>query len=457
MSGPGRADVTLDITCDEPGVRLFLSRPRAGLSAGLIAGELVLLALLLIPFGTIAYINRTWGPMARSHVVFEVVGYVFLAGWCLTLLIKGVGLVRITLGAESLRVDGASAEIRLVERSAFGLFSRDERMPTSLVSKVAFSLQSEVQRRGMPSTLTGPLALRVTFTLLEGSGKRGVRHVSTLFRVAWLDRREEVVDFALRLGAAAGFASYRITRSDSREIDVELDRGGLDLVPIPPMAPASYVHDRIPAGTREALAQERVPHFAPEAFDSAYTVLDWHLGERVVLRKPFPWGVPAGCLPFVLAPLAVFLMVLKSDNGQPNRALFLVVTGVAFLGLLGLFIHWARMDRPRRVEIDWRRGRLLVEGWREQVDVPLAAVRAVEMRGVKVFSSGGSRGPSYYTHHCEIRLEHDDGRGGPTTSTELCSTRSRRDDPAEPWRAALPLAADLAEALGVERRIIDYS
>jgi hypothetical protein len=59
-------------------------------------------------------------------------------------------------------------------------------------------------------------------------------------------------------------------------------------------------------------------------------------------------------------------------------------------------------------------------------------------------------------YYCEMEAEVRGEATTDTTAVKLISTQEFEDQPEIPYDAVLPLTRQLAEALGVEWRVIDY-
>jgi hypothetical protein len=75
---------------------------------------------------------------------------------------------------------------------------------------------------------------------------------------------------------------------------------------------------------------------------------------------------------------------------------------------------------------------------------------------VHTFHRGGKNSSSYHSYRCEVHLHRRDPAPA-NKPVVLVKTTEFREDPDTPYRRALPLATELAEALGIERRVTDYS
>jgi hypothetical protein len=451
-----RADATLAVTCDDPGVRFFLDRSAAGLAVHdvfVCVGLVVMGGMLLPPFFMMAaFLRDRPDATGEMPVVVMAVAGAFVAIWVLGLLGMMAGALRATRRVEQLHVDGVTSELRIREKGLLGLVGRDEKIPTSRVAKLALAIVNEHPRELTLSLPTTDLVVRMAWWVSERQRAGGRPTGEVGFRVVGLDKREEVLDLALRIGAAAGFASYHVVRSDPRDLEIELDRHSVGDQPMPALGRVDYARDAVAPEARAAAREEKVPPFDVAHFKSDYRVREWKPGERVVFYKAFPWGV-LGCLPFVAIPLVLEAMLIAGVGTVTGSRLALhLVLAIFSLAVLLPFVALVIGSRPRRVAFDWGTRRISVG---REPPIPMSAVTALELRGVKVHHRP-SKGSSYWSYRCEVDLHHADAARGQPTVTRLVETASTRDDGAPAWRCALPLATDLAKALGVERRVVDY-
>ena len=106
---------------------------------------------------------------------------------------------------------------------------------------------------------------------------------------------------------------------------------------------------------------------------------------------------------------------------------------------------------PRTVTFDWTTARATARGT-GRFDLAFADIAALELRQVHRVSRGKNSTTHWY--YCTILL-HRRGSGGGGRPITVVETTQLRDDPDTGYRAALPLATELARALGVERRITE--
>jgi hypothetical protein len=377
---------------------------------------------------------------------------VFTLLWVSGLVAGMRNAILATRRLQRFHVDGVTGELRVQDKGFFGLIGRQVKVPKSRLARFVIGIAPDRAPEVSTSLEVehGPV-VRVAWWVAE-AGRRPERAAGEVtFRVLHMDKREEVLDLALRIAAAAGFASYRVLRSDTRELEVEMDRQSIGDQPMPDLRRADYQKDDVAAEARSAAAAEKVAPFEPAAFRSDYRVREWKPGERVVFHRPFSWGL-LGCLPFAIAPVALqVVLALGYGTVTGSAAILHVFLGV--FSLLGVVMFGVALAGtwPRRASIDWSTRR--IHAGREPA-IPLSAVTAVELRGVKAHHKP-SKGASYWTYHCEIDVHHAGADGA--TTTRLVETSSTRDDGVEPWRCALPLVSELARALGVERRVTDFS
>jgi hypothetical protein len=179
----------------------------------------------------------------------------------------------------------------------------------------------------------------------------------------------------------------------------------------------------------------------------------WQPGREVRIEKG--WGLAVLLAPLLLCallgPFSYFrLPSLQTMPALPRAAALALITACGIgLALLG----WAGVATalPRRVDLDWATRRLRARGLWEQETVPFSDIAAIELR-TRDYRTHNYRGlqlrVSYWT---ELRARL---RSAPPERDTLLllETRFFRDDPEAPRFMALPLAHEIAAALGVERR-----
>ena len=363
-----------------------------------------------------------------------------------------------------LRADRDAGIVELLERSV--LTGRERREAVPLAELAGLSLETVTRRRIDARTrdLAGEAFdpnVRIRLRIDVGSRKPRVRVLE--LHVEGVDRREEVADLAYRLGAACGLSYQRVVRSDPRDIELDVTPSmgpGHERIPRLEGA-ANYAADVFSKAAVTAAADERVPPFDPAGFPSDHTVAKWLPGRQVQLRKPLGFAA-VGCLPFAIAGLLLGpgLYVLSASR-RPEVAAFERFVPSLGVGMFGLFVGLIALAAvaaalPRRLTIDWARQSISIGGLFSRTEIPLPDVAAIEAKCVRTHHSGGKNSSSYHSYRCEVLVHRRDpaSAGKPVV---LLQTREFREDPDTPYRRTIPLVTELAEALGVERRVTDYS
>ena len=363
-----------------------------------------------------------------------------------------------------LRADRDAGIVELLERSV--LTGRERREAVPLAELAGLSLETVTRRRIDARTrdLAGEVFdpnVRIRLRIDVGSRKPRVRVLE--LHVEGVDRREEVADLAYRLGAACGLSYQRVVRSDPRDIELDVTPSmgpGHERIPRLEGA-ANYAADVFSKAAVTAAADERVPPFDPAGFPSDHTVAKWLPGRQVQLRKPLGFAA-VGCLPFAIAGLLLGpgLYVLSASR-RPEVAAFERFVPSLGVGMFGLFVGLIALlavaaALPRRLTIDWARQSISIGGLFSRTEIPLPDVAAIEAKCVRTHHSGGKNSSSYQSYRCEVLVHRRDpaSAGKPVV---LLQTREFREDPDTPYRRTIPLVTELAEALGVERRVTDYS
>jgi hypothetical protein len=363
-----------------------------------------------------------------------------------------------------LRADRDAGIVELLERSV--LTGRERREAVPLAELAGLSLETVTRRRIDARTrdLAGEAFdpnVRIRLRIDVGSRKPRVRVLE--LHVEGVDRREEVADLAYRLGAACGLSYQRVVRSDPRDIELDVTPSmgpGHERIPRLEGA-ANYAADVFSKAAVTAAADERVPPFDPAGFPSDHTVAKWLPGRQVQLRKPLGFAA-VGCLPFAIAGLLLGpgLYVLSASR-RPEVAAFERFVPSLGIGMFGLFVGLIALlavaaALPRRLTIDWARQSISIGGLFSRTEIPLPDVAAIEAKCVRTHHSGGKNSSSYHSYRCEVVVHRRDPASA-HKPVVLVQTREFREDPDTPYRRTIPLVTELAEALGVERRVTDYS
>jgi len=430
------------------------------------------LAAVLVPFA----IPSLWqlgvalyraGEMETIELLLTVGSAVFWLG-----ILGFVGFAVFSRGWAPLtfRADREAGVVEFVERHVVTLRDRRQVFPLMELTGLSVETASGRRDRAVPSSVSSSSSslfasftpnVRIRFRIDDGARKAKERAIS--IHVEGVDRREEVADFAYRLGAACGLGYQRVVRSDPRDIELDLSAAmGPGHERIPTLeGRANYAANVFSAAAGAAAAEERVPPFDPSQFPCDHKVVKWLPGREVAFRKPVG-GAAIGCLPFaVIGFLAGPALFFVSTSRRPETALADRLVPSAFLGLFGVIIGGVALAAvaaalPHRATIDWARQTISMGGLFTRTEIPLADVFAVEARCVHTFHRGGKNSSSYHSYRCEVQLHRRDPAfaGQPLA---LVKTTEFREDPDTPYRCTLPLVTELAEALGVERRVTDYS
>jgi hypothetical protein len=391
-------------------------------------------------------------------VVSSVVWLAILGFVALTLLRRGWTPL-------TLRADRDAGAMEFVERNI--ITRRERRQTVQLLQLGSLSVETITRRRAAratPGLMAKAFDPNVRITLRVDDGSRTPRARVLSIHVEGVDRREEVADFAYRLGAASGLAYQRVVRSDPRDIELEVSASmGPGHERIPPLeGRANYAADVFSAAAGAAAAEDRVPPFDPSQFPSEYQVAKWVPGREVRFRKPLGFAA-IGCLPFVIAGfLAGPALFLFSASRRPDAALADRLVPSAFLGVFGLIIGGLALVAvaaalPRRVTIDWALQTISIGGLFTGSAIPLGDVAAIEAKSVRTHHRGSKNRASYDSFRCDVQVHLRGATASAGKPVVLVATNEFREDPDTPYRRTLPLVTELAEALSVERRVTDYS
>jgi hypothetical protein len=307
--------------------------------------------------------------------------------------------------------------------------------------------------RHPPFSSDHPRSVEVIVHLRDGAG--AARDRALRLDIHGMDTCEKVADFAFRLGTAMGLSRQRVVRSDPRRITVEMrghDAPGLQPMP-PPERPADYLHGVVAPGAKRAAAEYRMPAPDPAHFPSGdLRLARWAPGDEIRLDKPAQaWGVGSflfGTLGVAAGPWWWYL------TGDVGSTLMIGIFGLLFGGIA---LIAAFTCLPRHVRVAWASQELVVAGALRRERTPLSHIHGLALRCVLRWQTAGSR--SQYEHRkysCVLEaLVRGEGATG-ATAVKVMSTREFEDQPETPYDAALPLTRQLADALGVEWRVVDY-
>jgi hypothetical protein len=270
-----------------------------------------------------------------------------------------------------------------------------------------------------------------------------------------------VADLAYRFGKAADLPFFRVVRSDPRELEIELVREaeqGTDTVPHIE-GPADYAGDRVLPQAARAATQEKVAAFAAADFQGPARVAVWEPRREVRFAKPL--GLAAlGCLPFVglvLVGPAAFVFLRTEPPELAPRIMISVLFGIfgLIIGLIAVAAVVAAL--PRRVTLDWGAQTLEVSGLLHRTTRPLSDIGELELKCVRTYHRGGRNSRAYHSYRCDVIGHLRNVPEGQRATEVLVASEEFREDADSPYRMTLPLVAELAEALGVKRRVTDYA
>lgn len=362
---------------------------------------------------------------------------------------------------QRLRVDRHAGELELAEIALLGgsgtsvlRLDQIERMvvATAMVKPNLGDFQAGVRSQA------SRLGLKLRLDWRDEGGKTQSR--SLQFSVEDMDKREEVADLAYRLARAAGLFYARVVRSDPRDLELELLRErvpGAEPVPLIEK-PAEYAKDVVLPQAARVATQERVAAFVPGEFRGDLAVQTWEPRREVRFGKGLGFAA-IGCLPFTLLVLAgPVLLYLSADGAADRQQDRFVVAGV--LGLLGLVFGGLAIaavvsSLPRSVSLDWTRGTVERRGAFKTRTFMLSEIRELELKCVRQYHS--SKNSSYHSYRCEVVAHLRANPPEPARAETIVETTRFREDADSPYRIGLPLATELAAALGVPRRVTDFS
>jgi hypothetical protein len=428
---------------DVPGSRLTLAGEPKRIHWILVALE----AAFLLPFATLPL-----GALVAFWRMEDPLYHWVAAGLGALLVVGGVALAvrgwRASYKPSRIDVNRDAGEIRISTTAAMGGGTRDSIVPLARLRAVS------VRRVAGTGGKTGEIVLELR-TRREGEDD-ALESRTLSFAVEHLDKNEEVADLAFRIAGTAGLPFLRVVRNDARDVEIELQREpqpGFNQVPLT-LGAANYAQDVVAPAAPTVVAQETVAAFEPGPFKSDHRVDTWTPGSLVLFRKP--WA-PArfGCLPFTLlvclGPAAFFGLSIPELVPRLAVSFMATIFGL-IIGGVAMVVVWDAF--PRSTRVDWGERKITLKDIRRTTEIPFEALRAIELKAVHHISKG--KNSTTHSYVCEVRALLRQGGAGVEESQELVSTERMIDNPDAPYRMALPLATELAKALNVERRFVDY-
>lgn len=422
----------MQVVRDEPGRLVHLEHVGARLTRRY-GARLLLLGLFWaapVPFvisGWHDYAQHAWMPIC------------FFGAWYAVVAFGTVAAIRSARDMERLRVDRDAGRWSGVERRLWGLREETFEIPCAAIDRIVIR-----KTRALWRLVPGAVAFELEVIPL---GRR------IQLELEWVDRFEEVLDLAFRLGLASAMTHFRVVKSTLTEFEVEVTRdGATGTEPIPRIeALADY-------GADVTVAEDRVSRpeagpFSPGDWTGTFRVRTWEPGRLIVLVKSRDlWAF--GCVAVLLSPfLLAGLMPLWA--GLSRKDLYALGFSIVWYGMLlpilaGLYRH----GRGATTCIDWESRQLRSRSFFGDRTVPLDAVRQIEVVGVRWEECQGEDGSSFPVFKCQVLAAYADERGS-TRSIRLAET-DNASAPEGPYRAAWPLARELAHALQVPVRFKDY-
>ena len=298
--------------------------------------------------------------------------------------------------------------------------------------------QTETDVDEAMDSIPRPLKLRIRFRT-----DHGIESFDESFAVEGLAEDTSVVDTAVELGTACGLTGVSLYRVPAWGVEIHLQRGD--------SSPESAIYV-------DALDKAPVPPFEPGDFDRKfceYRLKQWSPGESVHFRKPLskaaPFMMPLTLLVFT-GPALYLYGYLAGFSPNPMFVLIAgvlgLVTGITMLLMLGNLL-------PRSAELDWGRRELRLRSWFKRQTLAFDDIERLELEAQTIEHSGGESGGSTTYYLAKLlavphKSQHDESDPVPIMETRHFK---HMDDPL--W-ITVPLLHELATALGVEGRFVDY-
>lgn len=448
----------MKITHDQPGRLLVLEDetlilPRLVIAAVVLIPGLVLAAIAGPPMlGRLRSLSET---PPRSPVEIAAAAAPFLL-FLAPILGIVVAVVRATGPLRLFKADRALGSVSILRQNSVTGRVRGETIPlTQITGLDVQSLQDSGRTSGSLLTPTaGTPNVRVTLRLAGPHGRERKLDLP----IDGIDKPAEVADFAYRLGRLMALPFQHVVRSDPRQVEIEMGREGLPGFTRASFvgSPADYAHDQAAPAALAATAVEEIPPFEPTRFSGAHQVTEWSPGREVRFDKPI--GATIGCLPIAAAGLLAGPIALVLPGAGPNPLLDKLFMCVFFflLGVpIGLMAAVAARDGlPHRVAISWPSGTVSLGGWFRRQVLAFSDIVGLELRSVHTRHTG--RHQPWDGYRCELYARRREGGSGTEEPTLLVQTKEFEGDADAPYRQALPLVTELANALGVPRHLVDH-
>ena len=201
----------------------------------------------------------------------------------------------------------------------------------------------------------------------------------------------------------------------------------------------------------------RLPAFEPAQFATVcdHRVEAWSPGREIRLVRPMGFGL-IGALPFVVAGFSCGPVYFLLDrSGEPLLGRLISAGALALLGIIVGSIALAPLVAgvPRQVVFDWVTRTVTISGWFHRRTLPFTDFAAIELR---CLIRGTRKRNRWNYYSCEINAGSSDPGATAGPSVKLVATRTF-PDPDTPRHHSLLLAGELAEALGVPLRVVEYT
>ena len=200
----------------------------------------------------------------------------------------------------------------------------------------------------------------------------------------------------------------------------------------------------------------------PPPLSGEHRIAAWAPGTEIRFEKPlsFAFFVRLPLTLMVFAGPAMWIAMGRRHLAQPDPKGQIWLSAV--VGLIGLWLGLSNLSDARRarretVAFHWPSGLLRVSG-RRSVEIPLAAITAIEVQGIterRIARGDGDMSSTPY-YKCLLQAHYGASPTTPTRTLDLVETEFAADDPAAPMRQASTVAAELAAALGVQHHVTDY-
>ncbi len=289
-------------------------------------------------------------------------------------------------------------------------------------------------------------ALSLTLWHASDAGPRTTRLPLRLHSV---ERIEQLVELGLHLAAAAGLPAFGVFRVADLNLEIRAANAAAPgFGELPPGEDRQALQKYI----ARLLRHPALPPFDPGSLNANLAVVDWRPGTRIAFRR----GVTPVVVPLALGSCLLFagpaLAVSRWLRDQPLDVVTLGIVTLISCGIGGALL-WLLLRRlPRSVVFDWDERCVTVRSPLRTTALPFRQIECIGMTANDLSTTAGGGGESATIGRSDFSCDLEVLSAGATPALLVLET-SRSLPRADALRQAVPLARELAQALGVKCRL----